>query len=625
MRRVFLKSTVFTLALMTLSTLNAANAIDTEYKNSLNKVELLKTGDSSYNVNLYTSKKFSEPVKVIKKSDLNYYILLPETKNLSAQTSINTQDIRNVNTKLYQYAGADVNNGYTKININTTKPINFNIAVKNSSQTAAKNNVTLAQSPANSVKSTNSATNTKTANNEAKAQKKNSDFQKTSKVENSSAQAANKARHNQTQNKIQNKKQNENSALKNIKKAVKNNAPKTTRTTAPKTTAPKTTTKAVAPKEAPKKEIKTEELKNSKNALKEENIEPSTENNVEQTTEQTEQNIEKDTQETTELSKEELEELERIAAIKKDNSFLSAAKTKAKSAKKYLLVIKTKLSIKLTEYGLTVRDIALMSLAGILSFIIMLVILTKKSPQPRLKSKADLFDKNDKNKLTPKKTKEDKKEQPKNGEYFIFDNNVRQTGFCDPATSAIKRNYELSSYDPDLRNNYKRAEIEPYNQKGKKAPESEYDIIQKILKEDSLIEIAPGEFEEATSSSIKPLSMTSPIRKKEIGQEKPTKQPTVEEVEKAMDQEPTVLSSVEIAPERGFMCVSYNDNISLVGYIFDDIFALHNFKSTKLENYDIKFRLSEKDDKSASFIVKVDKTKMLIKVTKSTMQLEVVM
>ena len=86
-----------------------------------------------------------------------------------------------------------------------------------------------------------------------------------------------------------------------------------------------------------------------------------------------------------------------------------------------------------------------------------------------------------------------------------------------------------------------------------------------------------------------------------------------------------MLSSVEIAPERGFMCVSFNDNINLMGYIFDDVFALYNFKTPKLENYNIKFRLSEKDDKSASFIVKVDKTKMLIKVTKSYMSLEVVM
>ena len=62
-----------------------------------------------------------------------------------------------------------------------------------------------------------------------------------------------------------------------------------------------------------------------------------------------------------------------------------------------------------------------------------------------------------------------------------------------------------------------------------------------------------------------------------------------------------------------------------MGYIFDDVFALHNFKAPKLENYDIKFRLTEKDSKTATFMVKVDKTKVVVKVTKSYMQQEVVM
>ena len=89
--------------------------------------------------------------------------------------------------------------------------------------------------------------------------------------------------------------------------------------------------------------------------------------------------------------------------------------------------------------------------------------------------------------------------------------------------------------------------------------------------------------------------------------------------------EPIVLSEIEIAPKRGFMCVSYNDNISLMGYIFDDVFALYNFKQQKLENYEIKYRLTEKDGKNASFIVKVADAKMLVKVTKSSMNMEVLL
>ena len=73
------------------------------------------------------------------------------------------------------------------------------------------------------------------------------------------------------------------------------------------------------------------------------------------------------------------------------------------------------------------------------------------------------------------------------------------------------------------------------------------------------------------------------------------------------------------------MCVSYKDTIRLLGYIFDDVFALHNFKTPRLQNYEIKYRLSEKDDSSARFIVKVDDTKMLVRVTKSAMDMEVLL
>ena len=78
-KRIFNK--IFISALVLFSVVNSVISAESEYKNSLMKVELLKQNENSYNINLYTQKKFLEPVKVIKKSDLNYYILLPETKN----------------------------------------------------------------------------------------------------------------------------------------------------------------------------------------------------------------------------------------------------------------------------------------------------------------------------------------------------------------------------------------------------------------------------------------------------------------------------------------------------------------------------------------------------------------
>ena len=576
MNRALVK-TVITMLLVFI-TATAAHALDAEYKNSLTKVELTKINENSYNVNLYTSKKFQEPVKVIKKSDLSYYILLPETKNDAAQNAFNSQDIRSVNTKLYQYAGADVNNGYTKIDINTTKPINFNISIKDNSKISASNNSIAANAP-------KAAAKINTEPQDTKIQKKNLDFQKIKPQEKPTQTITKKTPLNETKKEI-----------KKAQKPTEANKTKTVKNVVQKTeSSEKNITKPV---------VKVDSIKEQNNAKKEltqQKTEPKKLNDTEYKTK---------TIENTKQSKQKI------------NSYLKPLKNNLLKINKKLINFKKSLKNKLNEYGLNIKDIILMTFAGIVSFIIMFLILTRKTPQARLKNKADLFDKNEKPKLTPKKEIQKEQQKPNNGQYFVFDKNIKQTGFCDPATSAIKRNYELSSYEPDLRDNYKRAEIEPYGNiqsNIKTRNESEYDIIQKILKEDSFIEIAPDEFKETKvqHNEIKEKnSVTSPIEKEEI---KP------QQIKPQEQQEPIMLSSVEIAPERGFMCVSFNDNINLMGYIFDDVFALYNFKTPKLENYNIKFRLSEKDDKSASFIVKVDKTKMLIKVTKSYMSLEVVM
>ena len=125
MNRVYNKAFFGILSFLFICT--CAQAIENEFKNSLVKIDLVKIGENTYNVDLYTQNKFLEPVKVIKKSDLNYYILLPETKNNTTKTSSNGSEIRNITTDLYPYAGQDVNNGYTKINISTTRPLNFNV------------------------------------------------------------------------------------------------------------------------------------------------------------------------------------------------------------------------------------------------------------------------------------------------------------------------------------------------------------------------------------------------------------------------------------------------------------------------------------------------------------------
>ena len=273
-------------------------------------------------------------------------------------------------------------------------------------------------------------------------------------------------------------------------------------------------------------------------------------------------------------------------------------------------LLKLKIQLKLEEYGLNLRELFLMTLAGIMSFIVMLLVLTRKNEtDTRLKSKADFIDKTSKSSLVAKKKKQNQKP---NNQYFVFDRNIKQTGFIPPATKGNK-NYELSSYAPIKEDNYNK--IDPYRSKH---VTSEYDIIQNILKEDSYIDLSNANFED------------KPLQKKEYTEDFDTLEDAklnnanvqTQTIEK---EEPEVLSSVEIAPQRGFMCVSYNNSINLVGYIFDDVFALYNFQQQKLEDYTIKFRLSEKTQNGANFLVKIGKSKMLISVTKSSMSLEVAM
>lgn len=104
-------------------------ALDSDYKNNLLKVDVQKASDGTYKIDLFTQKPYNEPIKVIKKSDTSYYVFLPETYH--SITSVGTSgDINKVDVKLYPYAGQDLNNGYTKIDISTSKPVTFTTSVK---------------------------------------------------------------------------------------------------------------------------------------------------------------------------------------------------------------------------------------------------------------------------------------------------------------------------------------------------------------------------------------------------------------------------------------------------------------------------------------------------------------
>ncbi len=547
MYRVFKK-----LALSVLSTVlvgNLAFAVQSEYKNSLLKVELQKTSDSLYSISLYTQNNFQEPVKIIKKSDLNYYILLPETKNKTATIVTNSKDIRNVNVESFKYEGADVDNGYVKVNISTTRPLYFNVSTKlNTSSNAQKQAVATLQPkilPKNEK-----------VQKEELVQKKNSELQTKTQVKTPQKQT------------IIPKK-----ALPVLEEAIVDN------------------------QELLREDIAAEILEQEKQIN--EDFISQNDGSLE--------NIDVIQDEALlggGYLEENYDEISQIAN-EKQGAFSN---------------FKKKLKNKLTQYNLDLKDLFLMFFVGVISFFVMFSLLLRKQKNVRLRNKNELL------KTESPFVAKEEETQKNDGQYFVFDNGVKQTGLISPATTDEVKKYELSSYEPDLKDNYVPGSFKDY------VDNNEFDIIQKVLKEQ-----APKDYSNIQSQDVSRQFVQAPIEdkiEKEIEKqvekvkiEQPTVAPKPIKIEPKKEEyiEPQVLSKVEIAPERGFMCVLYNDNISLMGYIFDDVYPLYNFRQTKLESYEIKYRLSDKTPDSANFIVKIDKTKVLVSVKNSSMALEVVL
>ena len=564
-------------------------ALDNEYKNSLIKVEFSKKDASSYNIDLTTQKKYVEPVKIIKKNDLNYYILLPETKNSALNLNSSSSDIKSISTSSYNYANQD-KNGYTKININTSRPVNFVVNVKSLFQGVT---------PLPAQKQSQQAVNVD---------------KKAIKTTNSIAQAnttLKKDVENQKKN-LENNKISSNEKVSTIKKNFEE-----------KTQVKKDPLKKENIKKSANSSLKTKKEENVEKGAKEKVEENAIEENslAEQEALIGQEENQKDIEEAqSEIQDENIEENIEENGELAPFDFLSATSNKAISILKKAKNIAQKGEIKGVSF-LKIFKIAIFGLiifASLFLFLLLVVIIIENNKKRNRRIKESLglngFKKNGEF--------EEKEKTQKNGQYFVFDKNVAQNFYNPNETRSLKKHYELSSYEPDLQINYNNDCKKYATNSNKKAKnkENEYDIIQKILKEDILIEFEPNELKKIEQPEPRKSLLEEPrVEKKAKIKEE------IKKEEKKEPSSPIVLSSVEIAPERGFMCVSYNDNINLLGYIFDDVFALYNFKKPKLENYDIKFRLSEKDDKGANFIVKVGEEKMLIRVTKSFMTLEVLM
>jgi len=105
----------------------SSTAIESRYKNNLLNVELSQTPDNRVSVLLVFEKPYTDPIKVVYKTDNEYNILLPETyHSITSVSAINALNVRSANVKLVPYFNQDNSNGYTKITIKTTRPVIFN-------------------------------------------------------------------------------------------------------------------------------------------------------------------------------------------------------------------------------------------------------------------------------------------------------------------------------------------------------------------------------------------------------------------------------------------------------------------------------------------------------------------
>lgn len=131
--KIKLNIKLFILVISTLF-INVAHVLSSEtFNNNLLKTELHKSAIGGVRVVLFTGKPYTDSVKVNKKSDTEYVILMPETSNSSiGKPSLKwvSDVIKDVEIKTQPYQ----NNikGYTKVIIKSTKPVEIATQVQTS-------------------------------------------------------------------------------------------------------------------------------------------------------------------------------------------------------------------------------------------------------------------------------------------------------------------------------------------------------------------------------------------------------------------------------------------------------------------------------------------------------------
>ena len=552
----------FLLILLGIVTLNlCAFAIESDFKNSLLKVDYVKTGTDSYAIRLFTQKPYSEPIKVIKKTNTSYYILLPETFH-SVGTVAPTGDIKSTEVKLFPYAGQDLNNGYTKISIFTSKPLNIKAQLNSSSGAVAPSVDPKKLSQLDSAFSTKQAQiNEAQRQAQYEAQQKQLAAQKEAQrqAQIKAQQAREAAQKAEAQRQAQIKAQQEAQARAQAQKEAQLRAQQEAKAKAQQEAQRQAQIKAQQEAQARAQAQREAQARAQQEAQRQ----AQTSNNLQvldtaatkyQEGAQNEKKSDTEfTDKTPNIAENELNEENIITQDIINNPEINqtmAQIPETQNATDNYANIKERIKDKikpylshLRPYYYIIKDNSILLGALAVAFIgILMLIAISKSKKKRTTTKME--------------------------------------------TQQTSQNDNIEDKNYDTTNN-----IETSTQEQQ---ETTQDDVQAF--KDEFMELA---FDEKA------------------------KEESVETIEEEYI-EPEVLSSAEIAPNRGFMVVDTQGTKALFGYIYDNVFLLYQFKEF-ISDSNIKFRISEKQDDRTFFIVKVDKFKLLVKVTNSSMKLELEM
>ena len=602
----------FLLVLLGIVTLNlCAFAIESDFKNSLLKVEYVKTGADSYNIKLFTQKPYNEPIKVIKKTNTNYYILLPETFH-SVGSVAPLGDIKSTEVKLFPYAGQDLNNGYTKISIFTSKPLNIKAQLNSSTKSVAPsiNAKELAKLDSAFGKA-------QTSNEQAQRQAQLKAKQEAQRQAQLKAQQAREAAQKaEAQRQAQLKAQQEAQRQAQLKAqqareaaqkaeaqrqaqlkaqqareaAQKAEAQRQAQLKAQQEAQRQAQARAQAQKEAQLKaqqeaqrqaQIKAQQEAQRQAQLKaQQETQKTKSNNLQVAPEAAEAYYKKHGQGSVNEKKSQAEPYEGAPQnlIPQDEIFTEdienenieeipdiTDKTKNETVGNLKDGIINVLS-KFKPYYYIIADNLILFAALAVAFIgiVMLIAMNKNKKRGLPKTM-------------------DKEQNPD-----------------------IKKHYDLEKLSKEINDTYKTGLEEELSNKAAQEAQAFRDEFKDLMEEKPEQPKVPDNIDYYEYENTK-----EPEEKEDF---------TVQEEYT----EPEVISSVEIAPKRGFMIIETQGTKALFGYIYDNVFLLYQFKEF-ISDCDIKYRISEKQYDRTFFIIKVDRFKLLVRVTATSMRLELEM